>query len=141
MIGMTLRLTQMRGSRAQPASAHASRKSAICSACSSSNGTPGVLEQQRRAHQVHAVAAAHSAVSRVPAPHQIRSGRPGDCGWIGSIAVDGLPAASALGDAGAVDRGPEQLGLRAREVGVGLALGRDVAERLGPRTPARVSRG
>ena len=40
----------------------------------------GVLGEEGRAHQVHALLAAHSAVARVPAPHQIRSRRPGECG-------------------------------------------------------------
>jgi hypothetical protein len=39
-IGSTLRLTETRGRRSQPASAHAARYRAICSACSSSKGTP-----------------------------------------------------------------------------------------------------
>ena len=40
--------------------------------------------------------AAHTAVARVPAPHQIRSARPGDCGWIASIAVESSRPVSAL---------------------------------------------
>lgn len=40
VIGMMLRLTDTRGSHAQPASRHAARKRRICSACSTCSGTP-----------------------------------------------------------------------------------------------------
>ena len=59
----------------------------------------------------------------------MRSDRPGDCGWIGSSPA---PAAAGIGvhDAGAGDRRAEEVRLRARQVGVVLALSRYVAERV-----------
>ena len=81
-MGMMLRLTEIRGSRSQPAAAHAARYSAICSACSSSNGTPVSSVSRVELIRFMPCSAAHTAVLRVPEPHQIRSGSPGDCGWI-----------------------------------------------------------
>ena len=74
--------------------------------------------------------AAHSAVGREPAPHQIRSRSPGECGsgrsrpgGFGNIG-EGL----GCGEPDAGQRLEEDLGVLAGHVGVGLALGRLVAE-------------
>ena len=77
---------------------------------------------------------AQTAVSREPEPHQIRSARPGDCGWTGEHRV-ARPAADVGGDdAGAGDRGAEERRLLACLVGVDR-----VAERLGA-APGRLGR-
>ena len=88
MIGNTLRLTDTRGSRAQPAAAQASRKIVICSACRWSNGTPVSSVRSVELIRLMPCSAVQRAVARVPEPHQIRSGSPGDCGWIGSRALN-----------------------------------------------------
>ncbi len=74
--------------------------------------------------------ATHSAVARVPLPHQIRWRSPGDCGWIGERLRDAGHARVGCDDAGAVDRGEQDAQLLPREVGVGDALRRHVAERV-----------
>ena len=111
MIGITLRLTDTRGSRSCPASAHASRKSEICSACSSSNGTPVSSSSSVELIRFMPCSAVHGALSRLPEPHQIRSGSPGDCGWIGSQPRRRATARVGVHDARAGDRRAEQLGL------------------------------
>ena len=75
-----LRLTETRGSRSCPAAAHASRKRRICSAWSSWNGTPASSVISVDDIRFMPCWAAHSAVGREPAPHQIRSRSPGECG-------------------------------------------------------------
>ena len=92
---MTLRLTETRGSRSWPASAHASRKSMICSSWSWSNGTPVSSVSSVELMRFMPCCAAHTAVCRVPAPHQMRSPSPGDCGWIARRARDPVIAGSA----------------------------------------------
>ena len=69
---------------------------------------------------------AQTADSREPEPHQIRSDRPGDCGWTGSIAFAGPAARVGADDAVAGDRSAEERRLLARLVRVD-----GVAERLG----------
>ncbi len=127
---MTLRLTDTRGSRSQPASAHAARKRWICSSCSSSNGTPVSSVSRVELMRFMPCSAVHSAVARVPEPHQIRSARPGACGMIGSGADCPVILGSDIDDTGTGDRVPEQLGVRPGHVGVALTLLRHVAERL-----------
>jgi hypothetical protein len=83
-MGITLRLTEIRGCRSQPASAQAVRYRAICSACNSSKGTPVSSTSRVELIRFIPCCAVHSAVARVPEPHQMRSDRPGDCGWIAS---------------------------------------------------------
>src|SRR3954465_5902757 len=130
-IGKTLRLTEIRGSRSQPASAHAERKSAICSAWSWSNGTPVSSTSSVELIRFMPCAAPPSAVRRVPEPHQIRSARPGDCGWIGIGASKPVIAGSERATpapAIAWRKIAEGRGVGAGGVGVGPALERDVAE-------------
>ena len=79
-IGKMLRLTETRGSRSWPAAVHASRNIWICSACSSWNGTPVSSVSSVELIRFMPCSAVHSAVLRVPAPHQIRSRRPGEWG-------------------------------------------------------------
>ena len=55
MIGSTLRLTETRGSRSQPASAHAARNRGDLLGLQLVERHAGVLDEQRRAHQVHAL--------------------------------------------------------------------------------------
>ena len=76
-IGKMLRLTETRGSRAWPAAVQASRNRWICSACSWWNGTPVSSVSSVELIRFMPCSAVHSAVARVPAPHQIRSRRPG----------------------------------------------------------------
>jgi hypothetical protein len=85
MSGKTLRLTDTRGVRSWPASFQVSRKSEICSACSSANGAPVSSVSSVELIRFMPCSAVQIAVLRVPAPHQRRSSRPGDCGWIGSL--------------------------------------------------------
>ncbi len=73
-----LRLTETRGSRRWPAAAHASRNSRICSAWSSWNGTPASSVMSVEDIMFRPCFAAHSAVGREPAPHQILSRKPGE---------------------------------------------------------------
>ena len=94
-IGRTLRLTDTRGVRSQPASAHAWRNHRICSAWSSSKGTPVSSTSSVELMRFIPCSAAHTAVWRVPDPHQIRSGKPGDWGWIGSIPATPVMRTSA----------------------------------------------
>ena len=133
VIGMTLRLTETRGSCCQPAAPTRSRKSAICSACSSSNGTPVSSSQQRRAHQVHALLAPPTRRSRA-SRRPTRSGRTARATAAGSAARRraGRPPVSARDDARAGDRRAEQRRscARARSASVS-SLARHVAERLG----------
>ena len=75
-----LRLTETRGSRSWPAAVHASRKRWICSACSSWKGTPVSSVSRVELIRFMPCSAVHSAVAREPAPHQMRSRRPGECG-------------------------------------------------------------
>ena len=99
MSGRMLRLTETRGSRSCPAAFHASRNIAICSAWSSSNGTPVSSVSRVELIRFMPCSAVQTAVARVPAPHQMRSGRPGDCGWIASpptAPICGLPRATAV---------------------------------------------
>ena len=79
-----LRLTETRGSRSCPAAFQASRNRWICSACSWWNGTPVSSVSRVELIRFSPCSAVHSAVARVPAPHQIRSRRPGECGSIRS---------------------------------------------------------
>ena len=125
-----LRLTDTRGSRSCPAAAHASRNSRICSAWSSWNGTPASSVSSVDDIRFMPCWPVHSAVARDPAPHQIRSRSPGECGsgrsspgGFGNIG-DGLGSANPV----AGQRLEEDLGVLAGHVGVGLALGRRVAE-------------
>ena len=75
--------------------------------------------------------AVHSAVARVPEPHQMRSARPGDCGWIASRPPDPAGHPRVGVDHGRPgERRPEQRGLLTGEVGVARPLRRHVAERL-----------
>ena len=78
--GKMLRLTETRGSRSWPAAAQASRNIWICSAWSWWNGTP--VSSVRRVELIRFMpcSAVHTAVLRVPAPHQMRSRSPGECG-------------------------------------------------------------
>ena len=62
--------------------AQASRYSRICSAWSWSNGTPVSSDSSVELCRFMAWPAAHWPVARVPDPHQIRSARPGDWGWM-----------------------------------------------------------
>ena len=131
---MTLRLTETRGSRSWPAFAHASRKSSICSACSSSNGTCVSSRSSVELIRFMPCSPAQTAVSREPEPHQMRSARPGDCGWTASIAV-ARPAADVGADDAARRRSRRgRARLLARLVGVDR-----VAERLGA-APGRLRR-
>ena len=75
-----LRLTETRGSRSWPAAVQASRNSWICSAWSWWNGTPVSSVSRVELIRFMPCCAVHSAVARDPAPHQIRSRRPGECG-------------------------------------------------------------
>ena len=75
-----LRLTDTRGSRSCPAAVQASRNSRICSVWSSWNGTPASSVINVDDCMFMPCVAAHSAVGRDPAPHQIRSRSPGECG-------------------------------------------------------------
>ena len=86
-IGSTLRLTETRGVCWWPASAQAVRNMLICSACSSSNGTP--VSSVRRVELIRFIpcSAVHTAVAREPAPHQTRRARSGEFGWTGSLPV------------------------------------------------------
>src|SRR5581483_8319837 len=94
-------------------------------------GDARVLEQQRRAHEVHALLAgpARAVSAARPPPDSLVETR--------RLRLNSQPAGGAghgrirLGDARAGDRGPEQSGLLAGQVGVAAVLGRDVAERVG----------
>src|SRR4051794_15543648 len=79
-----LRLTDTRGSRLWPAAFQASRNRWICSAWSSWNGTPVSSVSSVELIRFMPCSAVHSAVRRDPAPHQIRSRSPGECGSIRS---------------------------------------------------------
>ena len=79
-----LRLTETRGSRWWPAAFQASRNRWICSAWSWWNGTPVSSVSSVELIRFMPCSAVHSAVARVPAPHQIRSRSPGECGSIRS---------------------------------------------------------
>jgi hypothetical protein len=92
-IGITLRLTDTRGTCSHPAAIHASLKTAICSARNSSNGTPVSSNSSVELMRFIPGCPTHAADSLVTAPHQIRLSRPGDCGWIGS-----MPAAPTIAD-------------------------------------------
>jgi hypothetical protein len=92
----------------------------------------GVLRQQRGALQVQARAGrplGGGPGARAP---------PDPLGQAGGLGLDGQPAADpgagrvGVRDRRAADRGQERLGLAPGAVRVGLALGVDVAERLGP---------
>ena len=131
MIGRMLRLTETRGSRSQPASAQASRYSRICSACRSPNGTPVSSVSSVELIRFMPCSAVQTAVARVPEPHQMRSGRPGDCGSIAErLRSTPVICGFDIGDAGTGDGRAEHLGVRAGQVRVRLALGGHVAERL-----------
>ena len=123
---MTLRLTETRGSRSWPAFAHASRNSCDLLGLQLVERHLRVLEQQRRAHQVHALLAR-------PDGRLARAGAPPDpVGQAGRLRLDGEhrvagPAARiGVDDAVAGDRSAEERGLLARLVRVD-----GVAERLG----------
>ena len=79
-IGKMLRLTETRGSRVWPAACQASRNSSICSAWSWWNGTPVSSVSSVELIRFMPCSAVHTAVAREPAPHQIRSRSPGECG-------------------------------------------------------------
>ncbi len=78
--GKMLRLTETRGSRSCPAAFQASRNRWICSAWSWWNGTPVSSVSNVELIRFMPCSAVHSAVAREPAPHQIRSRSPGECG-------------------------------------------------------------
>jgi hypothetical protein len=79
-----LRLTETRGSRSWPAARQESRNRWICSACRRWNGTPVSSVSRVELIRFIPCSPTHSADARVPAPHQIRSRRPGECGSIPS---------------------------------------------------------
>ena len=54
-MGKTLRLTETRGSRSWPAAVHASRNTLDLLGLQAVEGHPGVLREQGRAHEVHAL--------------------------------------------------------------------------------------
>ena len=125
-----LRLTDTRGSRWCPAAVHASRNRRICSAWSTWNGTPASSVSSVDDIRFMPCCAVHSAVAREPAPHQMRSRRPGECGsgrsrpgGFGNIG-DGLGSANPA----PARTCEEDVRVLAGHVGVGLALGRHVAE-------------
>ena len=131
---MTLRLTETRGSRAWPAFVHASRKSCDLLGLELVERNLRVLEEEGRAHQVHALLAG-------PDGGLARAGAPPDAvGEAGRLRLDGEhrvagPAADVgADDAGAGDRGAEERRLLARLVVVDR-----VAERLGA-VPGRLGR-
>ena len=74
--------------------------------------------------------AAHSAVALVPAPHQMRSRRPSECGSRRSRpgGFGNIGRGLGCGEALAAQHIEKDLGVAPRHVGVGLALRRRVAE-------------
>ena len=129
VIGRTLRLTETRGARRGLPSAHASRKSAICSACSSSNGT--AVSSRRSVELIRFIPCStgpHRGLATSRAP-------PDALGKPGRLRLDrrasratGAVARIGVHDTGAGDRSAEERGLRPRVVAVVHALGRRVAE-------------
>ena len=126
-----LRLTETRGVRAWPASFQACAIGPDLLGLLDVERLAALVVLERRALQVHARAcAAHSAVAFEPAPHQIRSRRPCECG----------SRRSRPGGLGNIGRGlgsakpspsqqlEEHLGMAAGHVGIRLTLGRHVAE-------------
>ena len=91
---------------------------------------PGVLDQQRRAHQVHPLPGGplRRRPGAGPPPDPLAQPR--------GEGLDGEPGAAAdhprvgVHDGRAADRGQEQLGLLPGELGIAGALGRQVAEGL-----------
>ena len=141
-IGRMLRLTETRGSRSWPAAFHASRNIVDLLGLELVERHPGVLGQERRAHQVHALLGG-------PDGGRAGAGAPPDAiGQAGGLRLDGEPA-GAHPSAG-WPRATAVPAIAARKtsvcgaghVGIRLALGGDVAERLrSRRAPARVNRG
>ncbi len=125
-----LRLTETRGSRSWPAAAQASRNRWICSACSWWNGTPvsSVSSVELIRFMPWSPSTRRSPV--LPAPHQIRSRRPGGVrfdpqqpGGVGEHRTRVGPREPL-----ALQHLQQHLGVLAGHVGVGGALRRDVAE-------------
>ena len=79
-IGKIDRLTDVRGVHRCPASVQVFWNSSSCSACSSWNGTPVSSLSSVELIRFMPCRAVHSAVARVPAPHQMRSRSPSECG-------------------------------------------------------------
>ena len=142
-IGSTLRLTDTRGSRSCPAAAHASRNSAICSACSSSNGTPVSSISSVELIRFMPCSPAHTrglAGARAP-PDPV--GQPGRLRLDRRASPRSRPAAGVgVHDAGAGDRGAEAAPSSRGRGRRRSALGRHVAERLrAAAARSRASRG
>ena len=132
---MTLRLTETRGSRVCPASAHASRKSVDLLGLELVERHAGVLEQERRAHQVHALLAGPDGGLACAGAPPDPVGRPGDCGWTGSMAVAGRRRRRR----GRRRRLRSRRGTRCLARGRSASSSSDVAERLGA-VPGRLGR-
>ena len=127
-----LRLTETRGSRSWPAAVQASRNSWICSACSWWNGTPVSSVSRVELIRFMPCSAVHTRRRvRVPAPHQMRSRSPGECGSMRSSPGGFGNIGRGLGSANPspLEHLEEDVA-RARRaiVGVVVALGGHVAE-------------
>src|SRR4051794_13471385 len=75
-----LRLTETRGVREWPASFHAARNAQICAACWMWDGSPVSSLLSVELWRFIPNLAAQTAVALEPAPHQIRSRNPSECG-------------------------------------------------------------
>ena len=82
VIGMTLRLTEMRGVALVAGLEPGGAVQRDLLGLQVAERHAGVLADSVELWRFMPCCAAQTAVARVPAPHQIRSGRPGDCGWI-----------------------------------------------------------
>src|SRR5665647_3399287 len=80
MMATMLRLTDTRGWRSWPASFHAERYALIWAACWMWKGSPVSLFLSVELCRFMPSFAAHIAVAFEPAPHQMRSRSPGECG-------------------------------------------------------------
>ena len=66
----------------------------------------------------------------MPAPHQIRSARLGDCGWIASRPRVPRDRRVGVDDRLAGDRRAEAIGVLPCQVGIAVSVGGHVVERL-----------
>ena len=125
-----LRLTDTRGSRSWPASFHAARYASICLRCWTWSGSPLSSNLSVELCRFMPSFAAQTAVAFDAAPHQIRSRRPAECGSRRSRpgGLGNIGRGFGCGEALALEDLEEDLGVPARHVGVGLALGGRVAE-------------
>jgi hypothetical protein len=127
-IGITLRLTEMRGAPLPARLGPGLEIGLDLFGLQLVEGHTGVFAEEGRAHQVHALPGGPDAGLAGPGAPPDAVGQALGAGLDREVADAARHPRVGLDDGLAGDRGAEELGVAAGQVGVGFALGGDVAE-------------